>query len=227
MIGLWIILGIAFIVGLLVQNQLRAKFREYSKVPINSGLTGSEVARQMLHDHGIYDVSVVSVPGELTDHYNPVKKTVNLSPEVYNGSNVAAAAVAAHECGHAVQHAKAYAPLQFRSALVPVLSFTNRWVQWVLLLGILLVEAFPQLLLMGIIMFAFTTLFSIITLPVEMDASRRALIWLNYERLTSEYSHAKAQSALRWAGLTYVIAAVASIATLAYYATIFLAATDE
>lgn len=176
----------------------------------------------MLHDNGIYDVRVESVPGSLSDHYNPLKKTVNLSPEVYSGRSVASAAVAAHECGHAVQHARAYSFLKMRSALVPIVSFTSKWVQWVLLAGIILVQTMPQILLAGIILFGFTTLFSLITLPVEIDASRRALAWLNTSGITNAQTHPKAQDALRWAAYTYVVAALASLATLFYYIIIFM-----
>jgi Zn-dependent membrane protease YugP len=175
----------------------------------------------MLRDNGINDVSVVSTPGQLSDHYNPANKTVNLSPEVYNSSNVAAAAVAAHECGHAVQHATAYSFLQMRSSLVPIVSFTSRWVQWVLLGGILLVNTFPALLLTGIVLFGITTLFSFITLPVEIDASKRAVAWLTSSGITSPQMHENAVDALRWAAYTYVVAALGSLATLLYYIMIF------
>ncbi|MBU2652021.1 MAG: zinc metallopeptidase [Bacteroidetes bacterium] len=222
MAGIWIIFGVFMLLSWLVGQQLRAKFKAYSKIPINYGMTGEEVARKMLHDNGIYDVRVESVPGSLSDHYNPLKKTVNLSPEVYSGRSVASAAVAAHECGHAVQHARAYSFLKMRSALVPIVSFTSKWVQWVLLAGIILVQTMPQILLAGIILFGFTTLFSLITLPVEIDASRRALAWLNTSGITNAQTHPKAQDALRWAAYTYVVAALASLATLFYYIIIFM-----
>ena len=184
-------------------------------------MTGKEVAEKMLHDNGIYDVRVTSTPGMLTDHYNPANKTVNLSEGVYSSSSVAAAAVAAHECGHAVQHACAYAPLKMRSALVPIVQFSSNIVTWILLGGIFMVNTFPQLLLIGIILFATTTLFSFITLPVEIDASRRALVWLNRSGITNSYNHAQAKDALTSAAYTYVVAALSSLATLIYYIMIF------
>lgn len=206
----------------LVSSQLKRRFEEYSQIPNSAGLNGKEIAEKMLRDHGIYDVEVISVDGQLTDHYNPLKKTVNLSPEVYHGRSVAAAAVSAHEVGHAVQHAKAYMWLQMRSQLVPIVSFASQWVQWVLLAGILLVNSFPQLLLAGIVMFATTTLFSFITLPVEFDASRRALAWIDNKGITRGIEHEKAKDALKWAATTYVIAALSSLATLMYYIMIYL-----
>jgi hypothetical protein len=223
---IWIIFGVFALLSWLVSKRLKNKFRQFSKIPVNYGMTGREVAEKMLHDNDIYDVKVLSVSGELTDHYNPVKKTVNLSQAVYNSSSVAAAAVAAHECGHALQHAHAYSWLQMRSALVPVVSITSRWVQWVLLAGILLVESFPQLLLAGIVMFGLMTLFSLITLPVEINATNRALAWLNTSGITSTQTHPKAQEALRWAAYTYVVAALASLATLLYYIMIFMGRRD-
>ena len=222
----WILfIGIA-LVSYLVQAQLNSKFEKYSKVPNESGMTGREVAEKMLRDNGIYDVKVTSTPGMLTDHYNPASGTVNLSEGVYNSRSVAAAAVAAHECGHAVQHAVAYGPLQLRSALVPVVQFASSWVQWVLLAGILLVEVFPALLLIGIGLFALTTLFSFVTLPVEIDASRRATQWLSSAGITSPYNHQMAVSALSSAAYTYVVAAIGSLATLLYYVMIFLGRRD-
>ena len=218
----WILfIGIA-LVSYLVQSQLNAKFEKYAKVPNESGMTGREVAEKMLRDNGIYDVKVTSTPGMLTDHYNPATGTVNLSEGVYNSRSVAAAAVAAHECGHAVQHAVAYGPLQLRSALVPVVQFASSWVQWVLLAGILLVESFPSLLLIGIVLFAMTTLFSLVTLPVEIDASRRATAWLSNAGLTTVRTHSMAVDALRSAAYTYVVAALGSLATLVYYIMIFM-----
>ena len=172
-------------------------------------------------------MQILSTGGQLTDHYNPAKKTVNLSRDVYNGRNVAAASVAAHECGHAVQHAKAYSFLKLRSALVPAVEFASRWVQWVLLAGILLVQTFPQLLLAGIVLFGITTLFSVITLPVEIDASRRALAWLSNSGVTSIRTHPQARDGLKWAAYTYVIAALGSLATLLYYIMIFLGASRD
>lgn len=205
----------------LVSAQLQSRFRKYSKVGLRTGLTGREVAEKMLRESGVEGVRVISTPGRLSDHYNPLDKTVNLSPEVYNGRSVAAAAVAAHECGHAVQHDRAYAFLQMRSALVPIISFSSRYMQWVLLAGILLVQTFPAVLLAGIIMFAATTLFSFITLPVEFDATRRALGWLTDSGMTVGQEYTQAKDALKWAALTYVVAALASLGTLLYYIMIF------
>lgn len=222
----WILfIGIA-LVSWLVQANLKSKFERYSKMPVNGGLTGRDVALKMLHDNGIYDVQVISTPGALTDHYNPANKTVNLSEDVYNESNVAAAAVAAHECGHAVQHAHAYAPLKMRSSLVPVVSFASNWMMWILLIGMLTIEAFPQIMLFGIILFAMTTLFSFITLPVELDASRRAVNWLSEAGITNYSNHKAAVSALRSAAYTYVVAALGSLATLMYYIMIFMGRRD-
>lgn len=223
----WILfIGIALI-SYIVQQNLNSKFKKFSKVPLSSGMTGREVAEKMLQDHGIYNVTVTSTPGHLTDHYNPTNNTVNLSSEVYNGNSVAAAAVAAHECGHAVQHAVAYAPLQLRSALVPVVSFASNWVQWILLAGIIMVQTMPSILFIGIILFAMTTLFSFITLPVEIDASRRATAWLQRAGITSNYDHPMAVSALRSAAYTYVVAALSSLATLIYYVLIFTGNRDS
>jgi len=220
--GQYIIFGIFMLISWLVGNTLKRKFKEYSKLPIRSGLSGREIAERMLHDNNIFDVKVISVPGFLSDHYNPLNKTVNLSPEVYNGRSIAAVAVSAHECGHAVQHARAYAFLKLRSALVPVVSFSSRIIQWVLLAGIIMVESFPQLLLIGIILFATTTLFSFITLPVEFNASKRALAWIDSTGMTSGQEHEKAANALKWAASTYVVGALASLATLMYYIWIFM-----
>ena len=214
------------ILSWVVQANLQSKFKKYSQVPLNGGMTGREVAEKMLRDNGIYNVSVTCTPGHLTDHYNPTNGTVNLSESVYHSNSVAAAAVAAHECGHAVQHAVAYAPLQLRSALVPVVSFASNTVQWVLLAGILLVEVFPALLLIGIGLFALTTIFSFVTLPVEIDASRRATQWLSSAGITSPYNHQMAVSALSSAAYTYVVAAIGSLATLLYYVMIFLGRRD-
>lgn len=208
--------------GLWISLQLRSKFHTYSKVPLTAGLTGKEVAEKMLHDNGIYDVQVVSVQGMLTDHYNPLNKTVNLSSEVYHGNSVAAAAIAAHECGHAVQHAKAYSMLMLRSQLVPIVQFSANIVNWILLAGILTVGVFPQLLLIGIILFAIITLFALITLPVEFDASRRGLAWLTAAQITTPAEYEKARDALWWAAMTYVVAAINSLITLFYYISIFL-----
>ncbi len=222
----WVIfIGIALL-SWMVQANLKNKFEKYSKIPVPSGLTGKEVAERMLHDNGIYDVTVTSIKGKLTDHYNPTNKTVNLSEPVYFSDSIAAAAVAAHECGHAVQHAKAYAPLKMRSALVPVVSFSSNIMTWILLGGMLLLNVFPQLMLFGIFLFAMTTLFSFITLPVEIDASRRAVIWLNSSGITDVRTHDKAVSALRSAAYTYVVAALGSLATLLYYIMIFMGRRD-
>ena len=218
-----IFIGIS-ILSYIVQASLQSKFKKFSKIPI--GLTGRDVAIKMLHDNGIYDVKVTCTPGTLTDHYNPTTRTVNLSQGVYNSASIAAAAVAAHECGHAVQHAKAYAPLKMRSALVPIVSFSSNIMMWVLLVGILTVEIFPQLLLAGIILFATTTIFSFITLPVEIDASRRALVWLQSAGITNASNHKYASSALRSAAYTYVVAAISSLATLLYYVMIYMNRRD-
>ena len=224
---MYIVIFIGFmILSLIVSQVLKSKFRKYSAIPMSNGFTGKEIAEKMLRENGIYDVQVISVEGQLTDHYNPETKTVNLSQDVYFKSSISAAAVAAHECGHAVQHAQAYSFLKLRSALVPAVSFASNWVQWVLLAGVLLVNTFPQLLLAGIVLFAATTLFSFITLPVEIDASRRALVWLNSTGLTNNESQAKAQDALKWAAYTYVVAALASLATLLYYIMIFTGRRD-
>jgi uncharacterized protein len=219
---IWIIFGVFMLLSWLISMQLKSKFKKYSKIPINYNLTGKEVAEKMLKDNGIMDVQVISTPGQLSDHYNPVNKTVNLSEGVFNNSNVAAAAIAAHECGHAVQHATAYSFLQMRSRLVPAVSFASKWVQWVLLAGILLVQTFPALLFFGILLFGMTTLFSFITLPVEINASKRALVWLNTSGITNVQNHDKAEDALRWAAYTYVVAALGSLATLLYYIMIFM-----
>ena len=217
----YIIFAVVALVSWLIQRSLKSKFERYSKIPIPRGMTGKDVAQKMLRDNGIYDVTVTSTNGHLTDHYNPTDKTVNLSENVYGSNSVAAAAIAAHECGHAVQHATAYAPLQLRSKLVPVVNFASNWMQWVLLAGILMVRTFPQLLLAGIVLFAITTLFSFITLPVEIDASRRALVWLNGAGITSYDTHDQAKDALKTAAYTYVVAALGSLATLVYYIMIF------
>jgi len=223
-------LGIIFIsllfmvLGMFVQYRLKSKFSTYSKIPTGSGLSGKEIAEKMLHDNGIFDVTVTSVPGFLSDHYDPAKKTVNLSPDVYEGRNISAAAVAAHECGHAVQHATAYAMLSLRSALVPVVQISSNLAQWIILIGLGLFSfagGNPTILLIGIILFAASTLFSVITLPVEFDASARALKWLGTSHLTSPEEYDKAKDALKWAALTYVIAALASIALLIQYILIY------
>lgn len=212
-------IGIAF-ASWGVSALLKYRFKQYSKVFIS--LTGREVAEKMLRDNGITDVKVVSTPGHLTDHYNPTTKTVNLSEGVYSSNSLAAAAVAAHECGHALQHAHAYAPLNMRSALVPIVNFASRWLTWILLGGILMLEVFPQLLLGGIILYALTTLFAFVTLPVEINASQRAVAWLEQVGITDRQTTPMASSALRSAAYTYVVAALASLGTLVYYILIFV-----
>jgi len=224
---IWIIFLGIMILSWIVSATLKSKFRTYSKIPVEYGLSGREIAEKMLMDSGIYDVRIESVPGQLSDHYNPVTKTINLSPEVYSGRSISAAAVAAHETGHAIQHATAYAWLGLRSSLVPVVSFASKWVQWILLIGILVVQTFPALLLFGIGLFALITLFSFITLPVEINASKRALAWLSASGITTYKTHEKAQDALKWAAYTYVIAALGSLATLIYYILIFLGAERD
>lgn len=219
--NIWILFIGFMILSLIVSQVLKSKFSRYSKIPLDNGMSGKEVAERMLRDNGISDVKVESVTGQLTDHYNPVNKTVNLSADVYNGRSISSAAVAAHECGHAVQHARAYAWLGLRSKLVPVVSFSSNFISWILLAGILLVRTFPGILLAGIVLFAITTLFSFITLPVEINASQRALAWLSNAGITSYENHGKAQDALKWAAYTYVIAALGSLATLLYYIMIF------
>jgi uncharacterized protein len=219
--NIWLIFGVFMILSWIVSAVLKSKFKKYSKIPTDGGLTGRDVAEKMLRDNGIYDVRVECVQGQLTDHYNPDKKTINLSQDVYNSRSIAAAAVAAHETGHAVQHATAYAFLNLRSKLVPPVSFASKWVQWVLLAGVILMNTFPALLFAGIILFAFTTVFSFVTLPVEINASRRALVWLENTGITSSMNHDKAQDALKWAAYTYVVAALGSLATLLYYIMIF------
>jgi Zn-dependent membrane protease YugP len=210
------------LIGFIVQARLRSKMTKYSTFPTPNGMSGKEVAAKMLRDNGLYDVQITSVPGSLTDHYNPINKSINLSPEVYDGRSIMAAMIAAHECCHAVQHATAYAWLNLRSTLVPVVSFSSRWMQWLLLAGILTIQVFPQLLLIGIVLFALTTLFSFITLPVEFDASRRGLAWISKTGFMEGPDYAKAQDGLKWAAMTYVVAALSSLATLIYYVMIFM-----
>jgi hypothetical protein len=217
-----ILAGLIMLVSWLVSNRLKNKFELYSKLQLQNGMSGREIAEKMLADHGIRDVRVISVEGQLTDHYNPTDKTVNLSEAVYNQRNAAAAAVAAHECGHAVQHATAYSWLEMRSKLVPVVSVASNYVQWILIGGILMINSFHQLLLIGIIIFAATTLFSVVTLPVEYDASNRALAWLENKQMLNREEQAGAKDALKWAARTYVVAAIGSIATLLYYVMIYM-----
>lgn len=218
-----IFIGISF----LVSSALKNKFSTYSAIPLRNGMSGREVAEKMLRDNGIYDVQVISAEGSLTDHYNPANKTVNLSTDVYGGRSIAAAAVAAHECGHAVQHARSYQWLTLRSNLVPAVQFSSNILQWVLLAGILMVQVFPGLLLAGIVLFALTTIFAFITLPVEFDASRRALAWLDTTNVASGAHHEKAKDALKWAAMTYVVAAIASLVTLIQYVFIFLGSSRD
>ena len=215
--NIWYILILVMIASFIVQQMLQSRFNKYSKIALPSGMSGAEVAQKMLHDHGIYDVKVVPTRGMLTDHFNPQTKTVALSESVYASRSVAAAAVAAHECGHAVQHAMGYAPLRMRSALVPVVNFASNIVQWVLLLGVFTINTFPGLLWFGILLFATTTLFSFITLPVEINASSRAISWLTQTGITDGQTRPMAIDALKWAAYTYVIAAIGSLATLLYY----------
>lgn len=215
---IWILMIAVMVLSMLIQNRLQSRFEKYSGVPL--GLTGAEVAGRMLAAHGIRDVKIVCIPGKLTDHYDPTTRTVNLSERVYYGKSVAAAAVAAHECGHVVQHATSYAWLRMRSALVPVVSFSSNIVSWVLLAGVLLINVFPQLIWFGIGLFAITTLFSFITLPVEINASARAVKWLESAGITNYETRPMAVDALKWAAYTYVIAAVGSLATLLYYISI-------
>ena len=215
--NIWIIMIIIMALSLVIQQTLQSRFNKYSKVGLPSGMSGAEVAQKMLRDHGIYDVKVVPASGMLTDHFNPQTKTVALSEGVYASRSVAAAAVAAHECGHAVQHAYGYAPLRMRSALVPVVSFASNIVQWILLAGVLMINIFPGLIWIGIILFASSTLFSFITLPVEMNASTRAISWLTQSGITDGQTRPMAIDALKWAAYTYVVAALGSLATLFYY----------
>lgn len=225
MLGYYVIAGLIFIVSMYVSNKLKSKFKEYSQVHLRNGLSGKEIAEKMLRDNGINDVKVISTPGMLTDHYDPSKKTVNLSEGVYTQRNAAAAAVAAHECGHAIQHAKAYSWLQMRSQLVPVVSVASRLSQWVIMGGLVLMATTAlgsTILLIGIILFGLGTLFSFVTLPVEYDASKRALVWLETENMLSPQEHDAAEDSLKWAARTYVVAAVGSLATLLYFVSVYM-----
>lgn len=217
----YIIFGLIALAGWMVQSTLKKKFKKYSKLTLQNGLSGREIAEKMLNDNGIYDVKVISTSGRLTDHYNPKDKTVNLSEAVYNERNTAAAAVAAHEVGHAVQHATAYAWLQFRSSLVPMVGISSKLSIWIIMAGIFF-QSFPILLPIGIILFAATVLFSFVTLPVEYDASNRALAWLENENMLTPQEQADAKDALNWAARTYVVAALGALATLLYYLTIYM-----
>lgn len=227
--ALILFIGIA-VISFIVQWRFKSKFKQFSEEPLSSGMSGAEIAEKMLHDNGIYDVEIISVDGQLTDHYNPQNRTVNLSPDVYHGRSIAAAAVAAHECGHAVQHAKAYSWLQFRSAMVPVVSIASNLVQWVLMIGVMLMVfgGNPYVLAIGVGALALTTIFSFVTLPVEFDASNRALAWLQANKgiMQTTVEHQQAKSALWWAAMTYVVAALSSLATLVYYASMLLGRRD-
>lgn len=225
MIGYYIIAGVLFIVSMYVSNKLKSKFKKYSKVHLQNGMSGREIAERMLSDNGIHDVKVISTPGMLTDHYNPQKKTINLSEGVFTQRNAAAAAVAAHETGHAIQHAQAYSWLQLRSQLVPVVSVASRFSQWVIFGGLMLMMTTAMgstILLIGIILYGMGTLFSFVTLPVEYDASKRALVWLENENMLSSQEHDAAEDSLKWAARTYVVAAVGSLATLLYFLSIYM-----
>ena len=226
---IWFLLIGIGIISMIVQSRFKNKFKQYSEMPLTSGLSGAEVAQKMLHDNQIYDVNIISVEGQLTDHYNPSDRTVNLSPEVYHGRSVAAAAVASHECGHAVQHAKAYSWLQFRSAMVPLVNVASRIVQFTLMIGVM-IAIFGKIYLVlqiGVAALAVTTIFSFITLPVEFDASKRALAWLETANIThSRQEHDGAKDALKWAAMTYVIAALSALVTLLYYASILFGRRD-
>ncbi len=229
-IGYYLLTGILFLVGMAVSARLKSKFNEYGQVPLSEGLSGKEVAERMLHENGIYDVTVTTSHGFLSDHYNPADKTINLSPEVYSGRSISAAAVAAHECGHAVQHATAYSMLQLRSKLVPAVQISTTLSQWVIMAGIGIMgfgQGNQVVLLIGIALFAISTVFSLITLPVEYDASARALKWMEATHLTNRYEHDKAKDALKWAARTYVVAAIASVAQLLYFVMIFLNRRDD
>lgn len=222
MISYYILMGAVMLASWLVQRSLQSKFEKYTQIPLKSGLSGKEVAEKMLRESGVHGVQILSVQGRLTDHYNPTDRTVNLSPEVYSGRSIMSAAVAAHECGHAVQHDRAYAFLGMRSNLVPIINFSSKYMQWVIIGGIVLINIFPYLLLAGIVMFAFTTLFSFVTLPVEFDATNRAKVWLKDSNLTTKEEHDGVSDALSAAAKTYVVAALSSLASLAYYVMIFL-----
>ncbi|CAG5069950.1 hypothetical protein DYBT9623_02690 [Dyadobacter sp. CECT 9623] len=226
MTGAYVIMGIVMLLSFYVQWRLKSKFEEYSQVGLSNGMSGKEIAETMLRESGIYDVRVLSVEGKLTDHYNPQDKTVNLSPDVFYGRSVAAAAVASHECGHAVQHATAYKWLQFRSQMVPFLSIASRYMQWIILLGIVLINTTVLPLTIGVALFAATTLFSFITLPVEYDASNRALAWIQKNRIVNEREYVMSSDALKWAARTYLVAAIGSLATLLYYVSLLMGRRD-
>jgi Zn-dependent membrane protease YugP len=227
--GIWLVSMLFLGISLLVSAILKSKFTRYSKIPLAKGLSGREIAEKMLRENGIYDVKVTSVEGFLSDHYNPINKTVNLSPDVYNGTNISSTAVAAHECGHAVQHAASYGPLMFRSKMVPAVQVSSMLVNWILLAGIIVLATTknPVLLLVGIIVMSITVLFTLITLPVEFDASKRALAWLNRTNITNQEEYPKAKDALKWAATTYVVAALAAVVTLVQYIMIYLGSRDR
>ncbi|QQU02072.1 zinc metallopeptidase [Myroides odoratus] len=219
---IWVFMIAMMLASWWVGNRLQAKFKKYSEVHLQNGMSGAEIAQKMLLDHGIRDVRVISTPGRLTDHYNPMDKTVNLSEAVYNQRNAAAAAVAAHEVGHAVQHAQAYSWLTMRSRMVPILEVSSRFMPFVLIGGVLMLQTFPQLLLLGIVLFALTTIFSFVTLPVEYDASNRALKWLEAKHIVTPQELVGSKDALKWAARTYVVAALSSLGTLLYYVMIYM-----
>lgn len=229
MIGIYFLGIVFFLISMYVSYKLKSKFRLYSQTPLASGLSGAEVANKMLRDNGIYDVKVISVEGQLTDHYNPLNKTVNLSHSVYSERNAAAAAIASHECGHAVQHANAYAWLNLRSRLVPLVHISSNFMQWIILIGIMVLYASnnPTVLIVGIVLFGITTIFSFITLPVEFDASRRALAWLTNNNIVTNAEYEMSKDALKWAALTYVVAALGSLATLLYYISMLSGSRNE
>ena len=220
-----VFLGISF----LVSSILKAKFTKYSKIALANGLSGREIAEKMLRENGIFDVKVTSVQGFLSDHYNPVNKTVNLSPEVYAGTSVSAAAVAAHECGHAVQHATQYGPLMFRSKMVPAVQYSSMLVNWILLAGLIVIATTnnPTVLLVGIVAMSITVVFTLVTLPVEFDASKRALAWLDRTNVTNSVEYPKAKDALKWAATTYVVAALAAVVQLVQYIMIYMSSRDR
>jgi Zn-dependent membrane protease YugP len=225
MIGYYIIAGVMFLIGTLISSKLKSKFTEYSQEGLQNGLSGKQIAEKMLRDNGIYDVEVISTPGFLSDHYNPMDKTVNLSPDVYEGRSISAAAVASHECGHAVQHATNYSMLMMRSKMVPAVKIGTSLSQWIILAGLGMMgfgNGSQLIFLIGILLFSITTIFSLVTLPVEFDASNRALAWLENNNMTTPQEHDKAQDALKWAARTYVVAAVSSVATLLYYIFLFM-----
>jgi len=229
LMGYYLIAGIMLLIGFIVSNRLKSKFTEYSQIGLQNRMSGKEIAEMMLADNGIYDVRVISTPGHLSDHYNPADKTVNLSPDVYEGRSISAAAVAAHECGHAVQHATAYSMLTFRSAIVPLVNISSQLSQWIILagMGFLFAGANSTIFLIGIALFSMTTVFTLITLPVEYDASNRALKWLENNNITTAAEHDKAADALRWAARTYLVAAISSVATLLYYVLLFMNGRDD